>query len=65
MSIVRKPQDQNTGKAGAADDTGRVNATLRESGVDYRVEPGATFDVKAFTSAALKRWPKIAARLAE
>lgn len=65
MSVARKPQDQSTARAEASDAAERVNATLRESGIQYRVEPGASFDVKAFTAAALRRWPKIAARLAE
>ena len=65
MSVARKSQDHSTAKTHASDEVTRVNATLRESGVDYQIEPGATFDMKAFTSAALKRWPKIAAKLAE
>lgn len=65
MSVARKSQNQITSKNHASDDVERMNATLRESGVDYRVEPGAAFDAKAFTKAALKRWQKVAARLAE
>ncbi|WAC27447.1 hypothetical protein [Ancylobacter sp. SL191] len=46
-------------------DPARTNAALREGGIDYQVEPGQDFDAKAFTKAALKRWQKVAARLAE
>ncbi|HEY9213591.1 MAG TPA: hypothetical protein VIQ29_12185 [Ancylobacter sp.] len=49
----------------ANDATLRTNTALREGGIDYQVPPGATFDAKAFTEAALKRWSKVAARLAE
>lgn len=43
----------------------RTNAALRAGGIDYRVEPGLPFDAKAFAVAALKRWPRVMAKLAE
>jgi len=43
----------------------RTNAALREGKIDYQIPIGGVFDARAFTSAALKRWKKVAARLAE
>lgn len=64
MSTARKiPKTGNENLA--PEQVDGVNAALREGGIDYRIEPGATFDAKAFTEAALKRWKKVAARLAE
>ncbi|WP_143007051.1 hypothetical protein [Ancylobacter rudongensis] len=45
--------------------TQRTNAALREGGIDYQVPAGGAFDAKVFTTAALKRWRKVASRLAE
>ena len=64
MSTARKIPQTGT-QTLATEQVDRVNAALREGGIDYRVEPGATFGAKAFTEAALKRWSKVAARLAE
>ena len=64
MSTARKaPQTGNM--IIAAEQVDGVNAALRKGGIDYCVEAGESFDAKAFTTAAMKRWSKVLARLAE
>lgn len=58
-------EDRRARDSDAVAGLARTNAALREGGIDYQVEPGQDFDAKAFTKAALKRWQKVAARLAE
>ncbi len=58
-------EDRRAREDDAVEGFARTNAALREGGIDYKVEPGRDFDAKAFTKAALKRWQKVAARLAE
>lgn len=64
------PADKDVAKTAANDAQGshahaRTNAALRAGGIDYQIEPDGAFDPKAFTTAALKRWRKVADRLAE
>ncbi|WP_029351125.1 hypothetical protein [Bosea sp. 117] len=43
----------------------RTNAALRAGGLGYQVGPNGPFDAEAFADAALKRWPRVMAKLGE
>lgn len=43
----------------------RANEANKLNGIDYQIDPERGLDAKAFGRAALKRWPKITAKLAE